>query len=94
MSKSLFGWIASCITILYKIPQIVKLYKTKKSADLSIVSLFIQLIGYIFYILHGYTLGDLPIIFMGTGALFENMIIMIMYYCYYGNTETSNSPSS
>ena len=94
MSKSLFGWIASCITIVYKIPQIVKLYKTKKSADLSIISLFIQLIGYIFYILHGYTLGDLPIIFMGAGALFENMIIMIMYYCYHGNTETSNSASS
>ena len=94
MSKSLFGWIASSITIIYKMPQIVKLYRTKKSADLSIVSLFIQLIGYIFYILHGYTLGDLPIIFMGAGALFENMIIMIMYYCYHENTETSNSASS
>lgn len=94
MSKSLFGWIASSITVIYKIPQIVKLYKTKKSADLSIISLFIQLIGYIFYILHGYTLGDLPIISMGAGALFENIIIMIMYYCYYENTETSNSPSS
>ena len=94
MSKSLFGWIASSITIIYKMPQIVKLYRTKKSADLSIVSLFIQLIGYIFYILHGYTLNDLPIIFMGAGALFENLVLMILYYCYYENTETSNPPSS
>ena len=94
MSKSLFGWIASGITIIYKMPQIIKLYRTKKSADLSIVSLFIQLIGYIFYILHGYTLRDLPIIFMGAGALFENIIIMIMYYWYYEKIDTSISPSS
>jgi MtN3 and saliva related transmembrane protein len=83
MSKSLFGWIASGITVIYKIPQIVKLYKTKKSTDLSILSLFVQFIGYIFYILHGYTVQDLPIIFMGSGALVENLIVMIMYYCYY-----------
>jgi uncharacterized protein with PQ loop repeat len=82
MSKSLFGWIASSITVIYKIPQIVKIYRTKKSADLSILSLFIQLIGYIFYILHGYTIKDFPIIFMGIGALIENIVVMIMYYCY------------
>ena len=76
MSKSIFGWIASSITVIYKIPQIVKLYKTKKSDDLSILSLFIQLIGYIFYILHGVSIGDLPIIFMGSGALFENIIVI------------------
>ena len=94
MNKSIFGWIASSMTVLNKIPQIIKLYRTRESADLSIVSLFIQLIGYIFYILHGYTLGDLPIIFMGAGALCENIIIMVMYYCYYEKTETSISPSS
>ena len=46
MNKSVFGWIASSITVVYKLPQIIKLYKTKKSDDLSIMSLFIQLIGY------------------------------------------------
>ena len=86
MSESLFGWLASSITIIYKIPQIVKLYRTKKSADLSFLSLFIQLIGYIFYILHGYMLDDWPIIFMGIGALFENIIIMVLYFCYYENS--------
>jgi MtN3 and saliva related transmembrane protein len=82
MSKSIFGWIASGITVIYKIPQIIKLYKTKKSDDLSILSLFMQLIGYIFYILHGISINDLPIIFMGSGALFENIIVMAMYYIY------------
>jgi len=35
MDKQLFGWIASSITVIYKIPQIIKLYRTKKSSDLS-----------------------------------------------------------
>ena len=29
MSELLFGWLASSITIIYKIPQIAKLYRTK-----------------------------------------------------------------
>ena len=38
MEKSLFGWVASSITLIYKLPQIYKLYKTKKSNDLSLFS--------------------------------------------------------
>ena len=89
MSAS-FGWIASSITLIYKIPQIVKLYKTKKSADLSIVSLIIQSIGCFFYILHGSAVNDIPIIFMGAGALAETLIIISMYYYYYDNTIVEN----
>lgn len=85
MQKSLFGWVASSITLIYKLPQILKLYKTKKSDDLSLFSLLIQCFGYIFYILHGNTLNDLPIVFMGGGALFETSIIIGMYFYYKGN---------
>lgn len=85
MQKSIFGWIASSITLIYKLPQIFKLYKTKKSNDLSLFSLLIQCLGYIFYILHGNTLNDLPIMFMGGGALFETSIIIGMYFYYKSN---------
>lgn len=85
MTRSVFGWIASGITVIYKLPQIIKLYKTKKSDDLSISSFIIQFIGYIFYILHGISIADYPVIFMGSGASLENLIIIIMYYCYKTN---------
>tara|TARA_B100001057_G_C22147892_1_gene680823 strand:- start:44 stop:337 length:294 start_codon:yes stop_codon:yes gene_type:complete len=85
MQKSLFGWIASSITLIYKLPQIFKLYKTKKSDDLSLFSLLIQCFGYIFYILHGNILNDLPIMFMGGGALLETSIIVILYFYYKSN---------
>ena len=90
MQKSLFGWIASSITLIYKLPQIYKLYKTKKSDDLSLFSLLIQCFGYIFYILHGDTLNDLPIMFMGGGALFETSLIIGMYFYYKSNISTTS----
>ncbi len=83
--KTLFGWIASSITLIYKLPQIYKLYKRKKSNDISVISLLVQSLGYIFYILHGITVKDNPIILMGSGALFETIILIIMYFFYRNN---------
>ena len=77
-----FGWIASSITLIYKLPQIYKLYKRKKSEDISFFSLLIQSIGYIFYIMHGITIEDFPIIVMGSGALFQSIILIILYLLY------------
>ena len=83
--KTLFGWIASSITLIYKLPQIYKLYKRKKSNDISVISLLVQSLGYIFYIFHGITVKDNPIILMGSGALFETIILILMYFFYRNN---------
>jgi len=88
--NSVYGWIASAITLIYKLPQIYKIIVTKQSSDISIVSYIVQSIGYIFYILHGVTNKDNPIILMGSGALFQSIILMILYYIYKNNKEKSN----
>ena len=36
MEKSLFGWIATSFSLIYKLPQIYKLYKTKENNGISI----------------------------------------------------------
>ena len=79
---SIFGWIASSITLIYKLPQIYKLNKNKNSDNISKLSLFIQSTGYIFYIIHGITINDYSIIIMGSGALFQNIILIIFYFLY------------
>ena len=83
--KSIYGWIASSVTLIYKLPQIYKLIKTKQSKDISVFSLITQCIGYIFYILHGVSINDIPIIFMGVGALIQNIILVILWYFYKEN---------
>jgi MtN3 and saliva related transmembrane protein len=79
---SVFGWIASSITLIYKLPQIYKLYKRKTSNDISMFSLLIQSTGYVFYIIHGVTINDYPIIIMGSGALFQSMILVFLFFLY------------
>tara|TARA_B100000700_G_C14707107_1_gene697307 strand:+ start:395 stop:703 length:309 start_codon:yes stop_codon:yes gene_type:complete len=92
--KSIFGWIASSITLLYKLPQIYKIVKTKSSKDLSMRSIVLQSLGYIFYILHGHTIKDLPILVMGSVALCENTICIFLHLKYRNNKkdETEQKP--
>jgi len=87
---SVYGWIASIITLIYKLPQIYKIIVTKKSSDISIISYFVQSIGYIFYILHGVAQKDNPIILMGGGALFQSLILIILYFTYKNNHENND----
>jgi uncharacterized protein with PQ loop repeat len=79
---SIYGWIATSITSVYKIPQIVTLYRAKHTGSLSILSISIQGIGYIFYAIHGYTKNDLPIITMGSISFFQSLILFILYCKY------------
>jgi uncharacterized protein with PQ loop repeat len=81
----MFGWVASIITITYKIPQIINIYKIKQINGISIYSYILQTCGYIFYGIHGYFNNDIPILIMGVISFIENLIIMIMYYCYKNN---------
>ena len=95
-NKSIFGWIASSITLLYKLPQIYKIVKSKSSKDLSMRSIVLQSAGYIFYIVHGFTVKDLPILVMGSVALCENTVCMFLHLKYRNNREdeTEQNPSN
>ena len=40
------------------------------------------MLGYVFYIIHGHVIGDLPILCMGAVALVQAAIIVILYFVY------------
>ena len=84
-NKSIFGWIASSITLLYKLPQIYKIVKSKSSKDLSIYSYILQSIGYVFYGIHGYIIKDDPILVMGSVALIQNLLCIFLHLKYRNN---------
>ena len=82
---SFFGWLGTTCTIVYKLPQIYKLYKSKTSKGLSIMSYSIQTISYVPYVVHGIIINDLPTITLGAGALFFNLILCFQQYYYRKN---------
>lgn len=87
---TVYGWIASAISSIYKIPQIYLLYCEKKHKGLSILSVGVQLTSYIFYTAHGFSIKDTPTICMGFVGLVQTSIIFVMYFKYKSleNTET------
>lgn len=82
---SVFGWIATGFSLTYKLPQIYTLCKHKKHDGLSVVSLLWQMVAYVFYILHGYVIEDLPVLCMGVVAGIQSVIIVVLYYMYKDN---------
>ena len=89
MIKYLFGWLATILSGLYRIPQIYKIYKVKKVEGISKVSYIVQTTSYVMYIIHGYIATDHPIIVMGVISVLQNIIILSLYI-YYKKIEKTN----
>jgi MtN3 and saliva related transmembrane protein len=87
---SIFGWLVTAGTFIYKLPQIYKLYKTKSSNDVSTSSLVIQTIGYVFYIIHGVIIEDNPTITMGGISLLQGTILVVLC-CLYKTVEAGTT---
>jgi uncharacterized protein with PQ loop repeat len=80
--KYLFGWIATSLSLSYKLPQIYKLVKTKDTTGLSNYSLLLQACSYGFYFVHGFLIDDPPIMALGSVSLIQSVIILYLYYYY------------
>ena len=76
----IFGWVATVLGLLYKTPQIYKIYKYKKVEGISISSYILQSLSYLFYIFHGFDIEDNPTISMGFISLTQNIIIHLLFY--------------
>lgn len=84
-----FGWAATVFSLVYKIPQIVKLYQTKQVGSLSFLSLLCQWLSYSFYIVHGIVIEDMPIITMGVVSMVQSILLLAMF-AYYKNINANN----
>lgn len=78
----IFGWIGGGLSVVYNIPQIYHIYKNKSVGDISVYSLLVRIISYLFYILHGYLIMDPPILFMTLASLLQVLIISVQYFIY------------
>jgi uncharacterized protein with PQ loop repeat len=80
--RRIFGWIAVCLSLIYKFPQIIKLYQTEETKGISVHSQVVQASAYFFYITHGLLISDPPVIFLGVTSLLQS-IVLIGQYGYY-----------
>jgi MtN3 and saliva related transmembrane protein len=79
------GIVAGIFTALSLLPQLVKLLKTKKAEDISILYLITLFCGVALWILYGVLRQDLPIILTNIASLTLNVLIMVLGIKYKTN---------
>ena len=71
----------ACVTISV-IPQIIKVWKTKKVRQISLLTFSILTFGIAIWVVYGVLKNDLPIIITNSVSLFLNLI-MVYFIIYY-----------
>ncbi len=81
-ASTFFGIVASSLTTLSLLPQLIKLIKEKKSGDISLFMLFILLAGCACWIYYGILKGDFIIIIANIVSCLLNGTVAILSVRY------------
>ena len=88
MPTRVFGWIAVTLSLIYKFPQIYKLWKTQDTRGISVYSQIVQASAYGFYIVHGLLIEDPPVVVLGITSLSQSLVLVAQFF-YYRNSKVS-----
>lgn len=59
---NIFGYIATTIGLLMMLPQIIKMYTTKKVEDVSLLTIYFYLVQSILWTIYGYLISAGPVL--------------------------------
>jgi len=63
---TLLGITAACLTTTAFVPQVLKVWRTRSTSDLSLAMLCMTFTGIILWLAYGLLVGDTPLIFANT----------------------------
>ena len=89
-TQDVFGWLGGGLSLIYNIPQIYHLYKTKKSNDLSLQSWILRLISYCFYIIHVWIRKDPALFYTYAIGFLQCCIITGQIFVYKSECNKEN----
>ena len=80
--SQIVGYIAGVLVVLYNVPQLIRMIRTKSTDDVELVSLFFQIILNLVYITYGALMQELPILISESLAFLicGSMIILKKMY--------------
>ena len=86
MKMTIYGWIGGTLSVVYNIPQIVHVYRTKQIKGIYNYSIVLRIISYGLVIVHTYTLKDIALLSTTCIGMFQLFIIYIQL-CLYKDEE-------
>ena len=76
MNVEIFGYFAAILTTAAFLPQLIKTLKTKKADDVSLTTLIMFIIGFLYCIIYGYKISSKPILIANLITLVLNFSIL------------------
>ena len=69
MSESWVGYLASCLSVMGFVPQVVKAWRTRSTADVSAGMFVLLASGCVAWIVYGLLRNDIPVVATNTAIL-------------------------
>lgn len=76
------GFTALTLGLMYRVPQVVKIYRTKKGDDISVRTLHIQNLSYVLYVVYGVLEKDIIYISSSIVGILQNLLILALKKYY------------
>lgn len=92
--EDLFGWIGGLLALVYNVPQIYHIWKTKSVQDISKASWTMRTISYCFYIIHTFFQNDPALFYTYILGFIQVIIITIQIFIYKNNENNINERES
>lgn len=81
-AASILGYFAGALTTISFIPQVIKIWKTKSTKDISLITFIAFCLGVFLWMLYGIILHSLPVIIANLIGLLLGLIILILKIKY------------
>ncbi|MBU2540768.1 MAG: SemiSWEET transporter [Candidatus Omnitrophica bacterium] len=82
MKSFIIGLIAGSLCTISFLPQVIRIFKTKRTKDLSLITFSVFSLGVLLWLIYGILIGELPIILANTATLALALLIVIMKIKY------------
>ncbi|NQV56628.1 MAG: SemiSWEET transporter [Rhodospirillales bacterium] len=79
---SILGFLAGGLTTLAFVPQVVKVWRTRSTADISLLTFLALCVGIVLWLVYGFLIGDLPLLIANGVTLFLAVNILVFKIRY------------
>ena len=79
---TVYGWIGGGLSVIYNVPQIYKIYRTKQISGVSHSSILLRMVSYALVIYHSFTRNDQAIMYTTLVGLGQLALIYIQLHLY------------
>ena len=82
-TSKIFGYLGMVFLTITLIPQLVRVFKTKRAADLSYIFLSINVLTCVFFLIYGILLNETPLIIANTIVILQTLTLIFLKNKYH-----------